>query len=336
MVASETNGASPAIIGQETVLQFLGSSLERDRLASAYIFYGPSAVGKRTTARIFLAAILCPNRMGLAPCGTCASCRLWKRSLHPDATILGETAAAIGIDDVRQLQRKLNFCPTVSEYRVALISNAEQLSIEAANALLKTLEEPPHKTLCVLCTTMLSSLPLTLRSRCQQLRFRHVPQPFIYDLLRTKTENVDMAQNLSHVSLGRPGLALSFLSQPEEFAQYRQRITDLIDVLQSPIATRLQRVHQLLPPTRSHEEARQQLLPILDLWIWVIRDALLIRERNQEFIVHRFLEKEIEELGKRYTTHELLSAIKFIEGMKRLARMNVNPQFLLEHCFLSL
>jgi len=327
---------SKKIVGQDHILQYLRSTLKQKRLASAYLFHGPNAVGKRSTAQRFLATILCLSPTPDAPCGHCESCIRWGKSAHPDAVIVdSKELTSLGIDEVRELQRKLSFRPTVSTHRVALLGNADLFTLEAANALLKTLEEPPLNTVIILCATMLSTLPLTLRSRCQQLNFRLVRQPLIYDLLREQTDSAELALNLSHLAFGRPGIALALLEHPQEFAQYRERVTTLIDLLGAPLSKRLQEGSRLIPHSRG-ADARQELLPLIDLWLWIVRDAVLIRERNEEHIVHRFLLDSLRDLSQRFSTRHFLHSMRLLDDAKHLLRQNVNPQLAFEHCLLSL
>lgn len=326
------------IVGQERVLKYLASTIERDRLSSAYLFHGPNAVGKRSTAQLFLQAVLCLQPKGLTPCGTCISCTLFEKEAHPDAVFVHESpeTRTLGVDDIRELQRKLNFRPTIGSYRVALIGNADALTVEAANSLLKTLEEPPEKTVLVLCATILSTLPLTLRSRCQQLAFQLVKQPHIYELLRRYTDQNDHALNLSHLALGRPGIALALLEQPDEFASYQERVLQLLGLLKAPLAKRFLLVQELLPSSVSVSTARQELLPIFDLWTWLLRDAMLLKERNEEFLVHRYLLDELRALGESTTTQHLLESIRMISRGKQQLSQNVNPHLALEQCLIEL
>lgn len=333
---AEKTDVMKKIVGQDHILQFLRSTLNRGRLTSAYLFHGPNAVGKRSTAQQFLATILCLSPRGTSPCGNCNSCILWYKSAHPDAVLIKQDELkTLGVDDIRELQRKLSFRPTVSTYRVALIGNADLLTIEAANALLKTLEEPPQNTVIVLCATMLSTLPLTVRSRCQQLNFRLVRQPLIYDLLRERTDSAELALNLSHLAFGRPGIGLALLEHPDELELYRNRVASLIDILSAPLAKRLQQAPLLLPQGKQ-ADMREELLPLIDLWMWIVRDTVLIREQNEEHIVHRFLLDSLREVSKRFTTRHLLRFLRSLEEVKQLLRQNVNPQLAFEHCLLSL
>lgn len=339
MTAPATRDHAVRILGHERILEALRRALRRHRLASAYCFSGPNAVGKRTVARQFLQSILCEQRIdGSESCGTCRSCIAWRQGYHPDAILLeGKSEnAPITIDSIRDIQKKLSFRPSVSRYRVALIDNADHLTLEAANALLKTLEEPPPQTVIVLCAPTLSTLPLTVRSRCQQFIFQLVPRDAIVELLRGETESQDLAQAVSHLALGRPGLALTLLRTPDEYARYREQVTALLHLLQAPLPERLRELKALIPNRLSAHDARQELMPLLDLLLWLIRDILLIREHLEDHAVHHFLVEDLRHMAERASTPQLLRSMELVSRTKLYLLQNVNPSLALEHLFVNI
>ncbi|MBI3956667.1 MAG: DNA polymerase III subunit delta' [Candidatus Kerfeldbacteria bacterium] len=324
------------IVGQAPALRYLEATIQREKLASAYLFYGPSATGKRSAARRFLGAVLCRDRSGIEPCGRCDSCVSLARGTHPDYLTVETPESHLRIEDIRALQHQLRYRPALSSNRVALIGSADILTIEAANALLKTLEEPPPQTVLVLCTTALETLPSTVRSRCQQVEFRLVRQDAIEELLRERTDRVELARDVSHIAMGRPGLAITLLEHPEEYQRYQDRVQVLLTVLRSPISDRLRLLQDILPSRMPADTARDALLPILDLWIWLLRDTALLKKQNPEFMVHRFLSEELQRIGATLSIAQILRAIRLIEETQRFIRANVNPQFALEHCLIAI
>lgn len=327
------------IIGHQRVLHYLESSLVRRRVAQAYLFYGPTAVGKRTTAEIFLKAVLCLQPVDAFACGQCLSCSRWDQGLHPDAIILGRSSdePALGIDKIRSLQHQLSYRPSLSTYRVALIDQADALTLEAANALLKTLEEPPAKTIIVLCAMAFDQLPPTLRSRCQQLAFQLVPQEAIEELLVKRLQNRPTARNLSHVAVGRPGLALKLLNNRSEYDRYRERVERLLQIMEVSLPQRLQLLGEIVPQdSPTLKEERFAAWPIIDLWQWVIRDALLIQCQADAFLVNNFIKEKIIELSRRFTTRRLISFLRNLDTMKTVLMQNIQPRLVFEFFVLHL
>ncbi len=179
------------VTGQEIITQTLRNALEHDRLHHAYLFSGARGVGKTTTARILAKALNCHKTDGvnLIPCSTndpdaCPSCIEISESGSIDVLEI-DAASHRGIDDVRDaIIGNINFTPTRDRYRVFIIDEVHQLTKEAFNALLKTLEEPPENVVFVMATTELHKVPDTILSRCQEFEFRTIPLQKIFDRLK--------------------------------------------------------------------------------------------------------------------------------------------------------
>jgi DNA polymerase-3 subunit gamma/tau len=161
------------VIGQGHVAQALRNALRKDRVSHAYLFTGARGVGKTSTARIFAKALNCPSAVDGVPCNACEICQAI--SVGSDVDVMEIDAASNrGIDDVRQLRANVNIRPMRSRHKVYIIDEAHQLSRDAWNALLKTLEEPPPNVKFFFCTTEPNKLPETILSRCQRFDFSTV------------------------------------------------------------------------------------------------------------------------------------------------------------------
>ncbi|MFZ1059587.1 MAG: DNA polymerase III subunit gamma/tau, partial [Candidatus Rokuibacteriota bacterium] len=163
-----------AVVGQEPITRTLRNALAANRIAHAYLFAGPRGVGKTTTARLLAKALLCTARQGPEPCGACAACRELVAGTLVDVIEI-DGASNRGIDDIRTLRENVRYAPARGRYKVYIIDEAHQLTKEAFNALLKTLEEPPPHVVFVLATTQPHEMPLTVLSRCQRFDFKPIP-----------------------------------------------------------------------------------------------------------------------------------------------------------------
>ncbi|MBI3028828.1 MAG: DNA polymerase III subunit gamma/tau [Candidatus Rokubacteria bacterium] len=163
-----------AVVGQEPITRTLRNALAANRIAHAYLFAGPRGIGKTTTARLLAKALLCTARQGPEPCGACPACRDLVAGTLVDVIEI-DGASNRGIDDIRTLRENVRYAPARGRYKVYIIDEAHQLTKEAFNALLKTLEEPPAHVVFVLATTQPHEMPLTVLSRCQRFDFKPIP-----------------------------------------------------------------------------------------------------------------------------------------------------------------
>ncbi len=197
------------IIGQEHVVQTLTNSIKGNNISHAYLFSGPRGSGKTTIARLFAKAINCENRKDgqFEPCDKCGSCLEIMASRSMDLVEI-DAASHTGVDDVRQLIEGIKFAPVKSKYKIFIIDECHQLSKSAANALLKTLEEPPAHVIFILATTEPHKMIATILSRCQKFDFRRLQVSEIIKKLQSiaKKENVKLDESaLSLIALNSRG-----------------------------------------------------------------------------------------------------------------------------------
>lgn len=229
------------LLGHEDAIARLRRTVEAGRLASTYLFVGPEGIGKRSFARALACSLLC-NGSGdrsLTACGDCASCTMLAGGSHPDLLEVGKPEGKstlplelfIGPPDKRHkegLCHDLALRPMVASRRVAIIDDADALSIESANALLKTLEEPPPRSLLVLLGTSLARQLPTIRSRCQVIRFSPLTAEQVVTVLGRLSLEVEPgeAQRVSQQSGGSVSEALAALA--EEASEYERAMADCL------------------------------------------------------------------------------------------------------------
>lgn len=195
------------IIGQEHVVQTLVNSIKAKNISHAYLFCGPKGSGKTTIARIFAKAINCENSNSAEPCNKCSSCLEIMAGNSMDLIEI-DAASHRGVDDVRELREGIKFAPVKSKYKIFIIDECHQLSKDAANALLKTLEEPPGHAIFILATTETHKMIPTIISRCQRFDFKRLQIPEIIKKLNfiAKKENVKLDDSaLSLIALNSRG-----------------------------------------------------------------------------------------------------------------------------------
>ncbi len=192
--------------GQSHIIQILSNAITLDRVCHAYIFSGPRGTGKTSTARIFAKSLNCRKGPSTTPCQTCDICQKITASQSIDIIEL-DAASHTGVDDIRALTEQVQFVCVESLYKVFIIDEVHMLSSQAFNALLKTLEEPPHKTVFILATTEPQKIPATIHSRCQHLHFQKLT---LAELSRQLThiasqEGIVISQDALHILAKRSG-----------------------------------------------------------------------------------------------------------------------------------
>ena len=224
------------IVGHKKITSFLKSSIKKNNLSHAYLFYGPSHIGKTTVAQNFINHLFCINNNA---CGTCLSCKQVIKYVHPDLCWISKSLdvntkkiETIGINTVRKIKLILDLKPFSSDYKVAVIEHADNLTISAANSLLKILEEAPKKTIIILICNSLHRVPPTVLSRCQILRFSLPKQEQIKDFLQTKFYlKPEVIKQILQLCMNKPGLAVNFAKDSQKLKK-QQAITDkFIDFL---------------------------------------------------------------------------------------------------------
>lgn len=272
------------LTGQEKAKLFLGRALASGQLAHAYLFRGPDGVGKQLFARSLAAAVNCRQRqngtssdgasdtVASLPCGHCSSCRKYSSGNHPDFMVISPEKGTIKIDRIRELIQALSYPPYESACRVVLIEDIHTMRPEAANCLLKTLEEPPDRNLLILTASASRDVLTTISSRCQMIPFFSLREDEAIEVLTRVNPELDpqTARLLARLSEGCPGQALT-LYRGEMIAIWRQVVALVADAEKDGNRD----VGLLLQAAETMAVLKEDLPPLLGLLrIW-LRDLLV-------------------------------------------------------------
>jgi DNA polymerase III subunit delta' len=318
------------ILGQESVLSQLQTAMAQGRLPHAYLFLGPDGVGKASTARALAAALNCtsPRDDGDA-CGECPSCRRLAAGTHPDFLIIAPEPPKlqIGIEQIRVLRRLTQYPPLGGGWRVALINPATALSVQneaAANALLKTLEEPPPQHLLVLTARGEADLLPTLVSRCHKLAFAPLPGDVIArELEGRRGLSSSQAELLAALSGGSLGRALA-LDPDDLLARRRQMLVDFSRLREGSAAVLLDWAQRL---AKDRAELDNFLL-LAQLWY---RDLLLAHfKAPRDLLANKDLSAELAQESAGGAPETWFARLAALGAAARQLQANLNPELTLD------
>jgi DNA polymerase III subunit delta' len=321
-----------SIIGQEQAKSVLCRALSGGRLAQAYLFEGPEGVGKATCARALGQALVCEDESANG-CGECGPCRKVEAGSHPDLVVVGieDEKRDIVIAQVREVVRRCAYRPHEAPRRLVVIDPADRMNASAANALLKTLEEPPESTHFVLVTAAPSRLPITIRSRCQRLRFAPLlPSAIAAELERAHGVPADEARLCAALAEGSLGRALAL--RGEDLAERRGAAERL------HAASTTRSVIDLFALTGELSGDREALAETLGLLRVLYRDALLVREglEGATGLVNADRAPEVQRIAEGSSWLGLRRRLRAVDEAENALLGNVNVQLLLDRMVLEL
>ena len=225
------------IVGQTEAIGMLREAMGRERIPSAYLFLGPRNIGKRTTALTLAKALNCREATGDS-CDACPSCRKIDEKVHPDVETVSPSGQFIKIDQVREVTNRLALIPFEATKRVIVFAEAERMNPPAANAMLKTLEEPPQNTLLILCAERATGLLETIVSRCVPVRFALLGQSEMRTLLegapKLDVQSLDFSIRFSQGRL-RPELP----ARAEQWMEIRDEMIKGMEGLTRPVFSQI-------------------------------------------------------------------------------------------------
>jgi len=216
------------IKGQPKALRILKGTLKKDRVPSAILMSGERGIGKRLAALNYAKAINCLKPAGVDSCDECISCKKTDSGLHPDVHIIEPENDEIKIESIRKLDEILSLKPFEGRKKIVLIDDSDRMNTNAANAFLKTLEEPPDNSIIILISSGEDRLPETVRSRCVKIGFSPLPSEICKEIISGRSVIKDINLHL-RLSMGRPGLAVTrnFSEDKELFLKlYKNMLSD--------------------------------------------------------------------------------------------------------------
>jgi len=309
------------VIGHDEVIKNLRNVIISHRIANGYIFSGPDEVGKELMAISFAKALNCKEMEGDF-CDKCVSCRRINDGNHTDVRVISPEGAKLKIEQIRFLKKQSSYKSLESSHKIYIICDADKMTPEAANSMLKTLEEPSGVVLFILLTTSYNALLPTIRSRCQLVRFSLVLQVTIENELANRGISEPRAKWLAIKSQGKPGKALKLAKDDKANTD-----EDLLLILS--VITQRDKWH-LLEIFKRVEEINKTEDSIENILGWY-RDLLLVKNGcNGKILIHSDEFPRLQEIAKSYSSIEVEKLIKMLLNMQNLMKRNINPVLAME------
>lgn len=306
------------IAGHDKALRMLEEDIEKQNVSHAYLFAGPDNVGKFTAAKRMAHILQCENGF----CRTCSTCREIDKGYHADTLEIRDDGDSVKIEQVRKVLERLNMTKQ-SPYKVFLLQNIERMTLEASNALLKTLEDPPNGVIFLLTSSRVRDVLPTIISRVRMAKFRRLDDAAMNNLLLRQypLAEKNVIETVCAMALGRPGKALALLNDAELHRQYQKMYADIEQFLHHP-----NRTHQFLYIEELAADAKQEgnqrlIREFLDIFQLVLRRELLDGVRGQ---------------GGATPREKLLYLLEQARNAQELLKRNVNTRLMLENIMLSI
>jgi len=328
------------VVGHKSAVTLFQRSLEKGTVSHAYLLVGPAHVGKMTLALSLAQALNCENEP--PPCGECLSCQKIAAGKHSDIQIIeleqiteNESAGKtkISVEQIERILHSVNLPPFEGKHKVFIINGFENLSIAAANRLLKTLEEPVSQVVFILLTVKENMVPQTIASRCQRIELSPLPYNEIEDTLISRFQ-VDplKAKLLARLSNGCLGWAVNMVENEELLQQRNDRLNEWLDLLNADLDWRFIFAAKAVERFSQNRDILQQKL---DLWLLWWRDVLLVKTGNNEEVTNIDREDKLLQISRDYTIDQIRSYINRIKSASGQLRMNANPQLVMEVLMLN-
>lgn len=329
-----------SIIDQKQPIRFLKNILLNGTIPNALLFTGTGGIGKSTAALVFAMACNCGEEEALSaadPCGRCSSCRKIQSGNHPDIIRVEPSGPFIRINQIRDICDTLSLKPYEARLRIVIISDAQTMNPQAANALLKVLEEPPERTVLILTALQASDLLPTIVSRCQHIKFSPISREKLKTFLIEK-HGLDAgdAAIFSAMANGSIAKALSMIRNNSQtnWIRLRDWLLNIIGLEQTGFLS-LQPIIILLSFAEKLSKNKEIIQDSLEIIKTYLRD-LIIYKYSPEKIINKDLIRKIQYASQQITVESLLSQIEAIQKAQKDIQANTNLRLTLEVMMLRL
>ncbi|MCI8940873.1 MAG: DNA polymerase III subunit delta' [Dorea sp.] len=325
-------GSFKDVVGHKNIIGYIRSAVREDKVSHAYIMNGARGSGKKMLALLFAETLLCEEH-GPDPCSKCHSCRQVDAGNHPDLILVRHGQLnSIGVEDIRtQVNNDIMIKPYQGPYKIYIIDDADMMTQQAQNALLKTMEEPPEYAIIFLLTENAEVLLPTITSRCVMLKLRNIKDTLIKKYLMEKLQvpdyKADMCTAFAQGNIGRAVL----LAKSERFHEIREEAVNLLKNI------REMELSELMEAVRHIHTYKLEVEDYFDIIMIWYRDVLMYKAtKDVDKIVFKELGAEIKERARKSSYEGIELVLDGLEKAKARLRANVNFVLVMELLFLTI
>lgn len=325
-------GSFKDVVGHKDILKYISSAVENNRVSHAYILNGERGSGKRMLANLFATTLLCESGNS-EPCGKCHSCRQAESGNHPDIIrVTHEKPNSISVDDIRtQVNNTVDIKPYQGPYKVYIIPQADLMTPQAQNAILKTIEEPPAYAVFLLLTENAEMLLPTINSRCVMLKLRNIKDTLIRKYLMENLEIPDYKADMcTAFAQGNVGRAI-MLANSEHFNEIREEAVQLLKHIHD------MELSEIVAVVKNISVYKLEITDYLDIIMIWYRDVLLYKATKEiDKVVFKDQLQSIKEQARKSSYEGIELILESLEKAKARLKANVNFDLVMELLFLTI
>lgn len=322
------------VVGHQNIIQYIGNAVLSDTVSHAYILNGERGSGKKLLANLFAMSLQCQNRDGDGDaCGKCQSCKQAVSGNQPDIIrVTHEKPTTISVDDIRrQINNDIEIRPYSSKYKIYIIPEADMMSVQAQNALLKTMEEPPEYAVLILLTENAETLLPTIRSRCVMLKLRNIKDQLVKKYLMEQMEIPDYKADVCVAfAQGNMGKAIA-LATSEHFNEIKEEAVHLLRNIDD------MQVEELMAAVKKCSAYKLEINDYLDVIAIWYRDVLIYKAtKNVDRVVFSDQLRYIKERASKSSYEGIENILEGLEKAKARLKANVNFELTMELLLLTI
>lgn len=327
------NNGFKGVIGHRELIDYIQTAVKEEKVSHAYILNGERGSGKKLLANLFAMTLECQDKDTVEPCYDCQACRQIMSGNNPDVIrVSHEKPNSISVDDIReQVNNDIMVKPYSNPYKIYIIPNADMMTVQAQNALLKTIEEPPEYAIIFLLTENAESLLPTIRSRCVMLKLRNIKDKLIKKYLMEQMEIPDYQASIcAAFAQGNVGRAI-MLASSEHFNELKEETVHLLKYIYE------MELSEVIQAVKKMGEYKLEITDLLDLFMVWYRDALLYKAtKDVNGLIFSDQLGAIKEQAKRSSYEGIEKIITAIENAKSRLKANVNFDLVMELLLLTI